>query len=112
MNTVPVEPDATVFMDSGFRRNDDWGRALARFHKAETVLGAAVHQPDQDVYDALLDGHGDALRVLLALPTPDLAGLAAKLEIIVAHQAWELSGAHDCLERVRQDANRLAANAV
>jgi hypothetical protein len=114
MNTVVAEADAAVFMGSGFRRNDagSWDRALARFDKAQAILDAARGEPDEDAYDLLLDAHGDALCALLALPAPDLAGLAAKLDIIVAHLAWEQTGAEDCLERVRQDARRLAASAA
>src|SRR5215213_9284484 len=84
-------------------------RALARFRSAQTTLDAASHEPDEDAYDALLDTHTEALCTLLALPAPDLAGLAAKLDIIVAQLAWELTGAEDCLERLRRDAHRLAA---
>ncbi|HET9637932.1 MAG TPA: hypothetical protein VFP12_01870 [Allosphingosinicella sp.] len=111
MDTGRVEPDTAVFMDSGFRRNDGWDHALARFQEAQAVLDDARGEPDQDAYDALLDGHSDALCALLALPAPDLAGLAAKLDVIVAQLAWEQSGAEDCLEGVRQDARRLAASA-
>jgi hypothetical protein len=96
----------------GFRRDDgEWESALALFQRAQAVLDAAVHEPDGNAYDTLLDGHGDALCALLALPAPDLAGLAAKLDIIVSQLAWEQSGAEDCLERARQDAHRLAASA-
>jgi hypothetical protein len=41
-------------------------------------------------------------------PPPDPAALAAKLDIIVPHLAWELTGSEDCLEILRQDAHRLA----
>jgi hypothetical protein len=34
--------------------------------------------------------------------------LALKLEVAVAEQAWEDSGSEDCLERLRDDARRLA----
>jgi len=95
----------------GFRRDDGWGRALARFQEAQAVLDAARGEPDEDVYDGLLDAHSEALCVLLALPAPNHAGLAAKLDVIVAHLAWEQTGAEDCLERLRQDAHRLAASA-
>jgi hypothetical protein len=93
----------------GFRRDDEWEKALARFQQAQTILDAAKSEPDQDAYDALLDTHSDALRTLLALPAPDLPALAAKLDVITAHQAWENSGSEDCLETLRQDARRLAA---
>jgi hypothetical protein len=115
MNTVGGEPDAAVFMDSGLRRNDgegrddEWGKALDRFHQAQAVLDSARSEPDEDAYDALLDSHSDALTALLALPAPDLPALAAKLDAIVPNLAWELTGSEDCLERLRQDSHRLAA---
>ena len=87
----------------------DWDRALARLREAQGVLDAAVSEPDQDAYDALLDSHSDAIAALLALPAPDLPALAAKLDAIVPQQAWELTGSEDCLEILRQDAHRLAA---
>jgi hypothetical protein len=87
----------------------NWDRALARFHEAQAVLDAARSEPDEDAYDALLDSRSDALCALLALPAPDLAALAAKLEIIVPRLAWELTGAEDCLDRLRRDATRLLA---
>ncbi|HEX6375315.1 MAG TPA: hypothetical protein VFZ91_06305 [Allosphingosinicella sp.] len=102
--------------DPGLRRDDElssavpvWDRALARFQTAQAALDAAAHEPNQDVYDALLGAHSGALTALLALPAPDPAALAAKLEIIVPHLAWEHTGAEDCLEILRQDAHRLAA---
>ena len=86
-----------------------WDRALARFHTAQAAVDAASGEPDQDRYDALLDSATDALRALLALPAPDPAAIAAKLDIIVPHLAWELTGSEDCLEILRQDARRFAA---
>jgi hypothetical protein len=49
-----------------------------------------------------------ALRRLLRLPAPDLAGLALKLELAVADTAWELSGCDSCLALAAADARRLA----
>jgi hypothetical protein len=89
-----------------------WQRALARFNQAQVVLDSARHEEDQDVYDALLDSHSEALAALLALPAPDLPALAAKLDVIVPQLAWELTGCEDCLERLREDAHRLAASAA
>lgn len=89
-----------------------WDRALASLHQTQTTLDDAVHEPDQDAYDALLDAHSEALTALLALPAPDLRALAAKLDVIVPHQAWELTGSEDCLEILRHDARRLAASAA
>ena len=88
-----------------------WDRALARLQEAQTVLDAAVSEPDEDAYDALLDRHAEALTALLALPAHDLPALAAKLDAITAHQAWENTGSEDCLEILRHDARRLAASA-
>jgi hypothetical protein len=76
------------------------------------VLDAAKSEPDQDVYDALLDSHSEALTALLQSPAPDLPALAAKLDAIVPNQAWELTGSEDCLEILRRDAHRLAATAA
>jgi hypothetical protein len=126
MNAVGGEPDAAVFMDSGFRRNDgegrddEWGMALARLREAQAVLESARSEPDEDAYDALLDSHTDALTALLALPASDLPALAAKscpersrrIDAIVPNLARELTGSEDCLERLRQDAHRLAATAA
>jgi len=89
-----------------------WNQALARLREDQAVLDAAVSEPDQDRYDALLDSHSDALTALLALPAPDLPALAAKLDAIVPNQAWELTGSEDCLELLRHDARRLAATAA
>jgi hypothetical protein len=102
--------------DPGLRRDDEpssavtiWDRAVARFRAAQAALDAAAHEPDQDAYDALLDAHSAALTTLLALPAPDPAALAAKLDHIIAEQAWELTGSEDCLEILREDTHRLAA---
>ena len=110
MNTVVGDPDSTVFMGSGVRRNDgEWETALARFNQAQAVLDASRSEPDEDAYDALLDSHTEALTALLALPVPDLPALIAKLDVIVPQMAWELTGSEDCLEILRKDAHRLAA---
>ncbi|HEX8239794.1 MAG TPA: hypothetical protein VF574_08665 [Allosphingosinicella sp.] len=109
MNTVGREADAAVFMDPGLRRDDVWDKALARFNQAQSTLDSARSEPDEDAYDRLLDSHTDALNTLLALPAPDLPALAAKLDVIVPQRAWQLTGAEDCLETLRQDAHRLAA---
>ena len=89
-----------------------WDRALARFHTAQAAVDAATGEPDQDRYDALVDSAGETMSALLALPAPDLAGMATKLDVIVPHFAWELTGSEDCLEILRRDARRLAAAAA
>ncbi len=86
-----------------------WDRALARFHETQAAVDAASGEPDHQRYDAFVDCAGESMGALLALPAPDLPALAAKLDIIVPHLAWELTGCEDCLERLRRDARRLAA---
>jgi hypothetical protein len=49
-----------------------------------------------------------ALRRLLRIPSPDIAALALKLELVVADQAWELVDTETCLEAIAADARRLA----
>ena len=108
-NAVAAHPDTALFLGSGFRRNDGWDRALARFHTALAAVDAAGGEPDQERYDALVDSADESMGALLRSPAPDLAAIAAKLDIIVPHLAWELTGSEDCLEILRRDARRLAA---
>ncbi len=42
-------------------------------------------------------------------PAPDLAALSLKLDLALADQAWELTGAEDCLAVIAADARRLSA---
>jgi hypothetical protein len=109
--SLPAEEEGRWMPDQG-GDDEQWDKALARFHQVQTTLDAAKSEPDEDAYDALLDIHSDALSTLLALPAPDLLALAAKLDIIVPQLAWENTGSEDCLEILRQDARRLAAPAV
>jgi len=53
-----------------------------------------------------------ALRRLLRIPSPDLAALALKLELVVADQAWELVDTETCLEAIAADARRLAGESA
>jgi hypothetical protein len=48
-----------------------------------------------------------ALRRLLAVPAPDILALALKIELAVADQAWELTGADTFLPALAADARRL-----
>lgn len=48
-----------------------------------------------------------ALRRLLRTPAPDLPALAAKIELAVGNQAWELTGAELCFAALDADARRL-----
>jgi len=90
----------------------DWDRALVRLRTAQAAVEAATGDPDQARYDSLADVATDALCALLALPAPDLPGLATKLDIILPHFAWELTGSESCLEILREDAHRLAVPAA
>src|SRR5260370_237722 len=60
-----------------------WDRNLAAFRRAQSIIDAAVHEPDQDRYDALLDTFSNALRRLLRTPAPDLPALALKIELAI-----------------------------
>lgn len=99
-------------------RNDDeresfvvtkWDRALAHYRAAEAALAAAPHA-DDSTFDRLLGQVLRALRHLLRIPAPDLPALATKLDLLVAHEAWELNFAEPSLLALRQDARRLAAS--
>jgi hypothetical protein len=46
---------------------------------------------------------------LLRAPAPDLAALAAKLDLAVAQAAWELTGGEKCMAALHRDARRFAA---
>jgi hypothetical protein len=100
-----------------------WNRALARFRRAESALAecragqAALpaaqrawphSQALDDAFGRLDDVRFAALRRLLRVPAPDLAELALKIDLIVADQARELTGAEDCIIRLGVDARRLA----
>jgi hypothetical protein len=100
-----------------------WRRTLAAYRRAEARVAAFKAEeralpPARRAYPAcedLEERFGDlddrrfaALRRLLRLPAPDLAALALKLDLAIADQAWELTGAEDCLAAIAADARRLA----
>jgi hypothetical protein len=100
-----------------------WNRTLAAYRRAEARVTAfkaqeALLPRARRAYPACEDleqRFGDlddrrfaALRRLLRLPAPDLAALALKLDLAVADQAWELTGAENCLAGIAADARRLA----
>lgn len=104
--------------DEGEGRNDErgddqsptvtkWDRALARFRRAEAVLAAAAHEPDEDRYDALNGAFHNALRRLLRTPAPDLPALAAKIHLSVDHEIATLTGGENCQAALKADTNRL-----
>ena len=90
------------------RDDGKWSRALAAFRRAQAIIDAAVHEPDQDRYDALLDTFSRALRRLLRTPAPDLPALALKIELAIDQVAWESTGGEACMAALKRDARRLA----
>jgi hypothetical protein len=63
------------------------------------------------VYDRHLGRFNGAMKGLLRTAAPDLASLAAKLDLIVAQEAWELTGGDRCIAALQRDAHRFAAAA-
>jgi hypothetical protein len=92
--------------------DEQWGHKLARFRRAEAVLKAAVHEPDEDRYGDLVVAFNRALRKLLRTPAPDLPALALKIDLTVDHEVAELTGGDACLAALKRDGRRLAASAV
>ncbi len=88
-----------------------WNRAKARFQAADTALAALAHTPDEDLYDRAGTRHDRALVRLLRTPAPHTAALADKIDLLIAHQAWEFRAADACLAALSGDARRLAAPA-
>lgn len=85
-----------------------WDRALARFRRAEAALAALEGGPDEDAYGEAHDRFNRALRRLLAVPAPDVAALAGKLEIAVAAELADLTYAPPALAALAEDARRLS----
>ena len=86
-----------------------WRRAVAQFGCAQTILDAAAHEPDEELYGDILDAFNRALRRLLRTPAPDLPALSLKIDLAVDHEIAELTGGDRCLAALKQDARRLAA---
>ena len=85
-----------------------WDRALAAYRRAEAAIAAMQGAPDA-LFDPCNLRFNRALSRLLGTPAPHLPALAAKLDLLVAHEAWELSFAALSLSALRQDARRLAS---
>jgi hypothetical protein len=86
-----------------------WNRALSRFQEADAILTALEGHPDEDAFGRAHDRFNAALRRLLAHPAPDLAALAAKLEIADRAELADLTYAPPSLSALAQDARRLAS---
>jgi hypothetical protein len=89
-----------------------WDRALARFQKADAALAALAHIPDEDLYDRAGTRHDRALVRLLRTPAPHAAALADKIDLLIAHQAWEFRAADTCLAALAADARALAVGST
>jgi hypothetical protein len=89
-----------------------WDRALSRFRRAEAAVLALEGGPDEDAFGRAHDRFNLVLRRLLAVPAPDIAALATKLEIAVAAELADLTYAPPALAALAQDARRLASRAV
>jgi hypothetical protein len=113
-NTAATPADAEGFLGSGFRRNDDkvWNRAKARFQKAEAALAALAHTSDEARYDRAGARHDAALQRLLRTPAPHAAALPDKIDLLIAHQAWEFTAGDLCLAAIAADARRLSLSSV
>lgn len=62
-------------------------------------------------YDRHLGAFYGALRRLLRTPSPDLAALSAKVDLIIRHDIASLKGGGRCLAALRRDARRFARQA-
>jgi hypothetical protein len=85
-----------------------WDRAKARFQKADAELTALTGGPDDNLYNRAGTRHDRALVRLLRTPSPNVAALADKLDLLIAHQAWEFRAAEACLAALSADARRLS----
>jgi hypothetical protein len=85
-----------------------WSKALARYARAEAGLEGVAHSEDDEAYDRALGGHNAALARLLRAPAPDLAAVAAKLDLILRHQVFELNFGEASLAALRRDVRRFA----
>ena len=90
------------------RDDGKWDRALTAFRRAEAVIDAAVSEPDQRRYDALLDTFSATLRRLLRTPAPDLPALSLKFHLAIDEAAWESTGGEACMAALKRDAYWLA----
>jgi hypothetical protein len=72
------------------------------------VLAALEGHPDEDAFGRAHDRFNLTLRRLLAVPAPDVAALATKLEVAVAAELADLTYAPPALAALAEDARRLS----
>ncbi len=104
--TVP--PDHQVRGDEK-RTVTNWDRALSRYRRAEVALEAVKGSLDDHLHDRLLGRLLKALARLLRTPAPHLPALAEKLDLLVAHQVWELKIAEAALAALQREGRGLAS---
>jgi len=85
----------------------NWDRALTRYRQAEAAL-AAVDGADEALFDRLVGRLNRTLARLFRTPAPNLPALATKLDLLIAHQVWELRYAEASMTALKRDAHRLA----
>ncbi|HEX8514259.1 MAG TPA: hypothetical protein VF688_14270 [Allosphingosinicella sp.] len=96
---------------------EKWQRALARLRAAEAEVravarltaGGTVEEEEtlQEVYDARLGEHSEALRRLMKVRAPDLEALAVKIELAIDEEVGSLTGGEACLAALKRDVRRL-----
>jgi hypothetical protein len=67
-----------------------------------------AHTEDDCAYDRALGRHNAALARLLRTPAPEVGAAAAKLDLILRHQVFELTFGGACLVALGRDLRRLA----
>ena len=112
-STFSLLPSPTVeqerWMPDQVRHDvDAWDRSKARFGQADAELTALAGGPDDNLYNRAATRHDRALVRLLRTPAPDAAALADKIDLLIAHQAWEFRAADTCLAALAADARCLA----
>lgn len=85
-----------------------WSAALAHYAGAEAELEGVADVEDDRAYDRALGRHNAALARLLRTPAPDAGAAAAKLDLILRHQVFELTFGEACLAALGRDLRRLA----
>jgi hypothetical protein len=101
------------------RGDGRWARALAAYERAEATVAeverrtAGAPWEEQAAVEAeygdALDGLYAAMRRLFRVPAPDVAALAVKIEIVVAHEVATLNEGEACMAALRRDALRLSS---
>jgi hypothetical protein len=85
-----------------------WRSALRRLNEAEALMIQADDTQDERLCDRLGAPRDAALKALLRTPAANLAALAFKLDLLIAEQAWEITGGELCLAALRRDAHRFS----